>query len=127
MRDSWPRGNLVQKDHMIDAETRRRKIGIREIADEAHVSVATVSRVLNGNNRVDKSIQKAVLDAAAKLDVDLSQRNKTKALAFLLSNRAVLHAFHSRILTAAAAHCAVHGWDMVFLSFEYPSHVSWKE
>jgi DNA-binding LacI/PurR family transcriptional regulator len=103
------------------------KLGLREIASAANVSVATVSRVLNGNNRVDPAIQKAVLAAAAKLDIDLSQRNKTKALAFLLSNRAMLHAFHSRILIGAEAYCAAHGWDMVFLSFNYSPHVPWKE
>ncbi len=103
------------------------KIGLREIAAAAHVSVATVSRVLNGNNRVDPAIQKTVMDAAAKLDVDLSQRNKTKALAFLLSNRAPLHAFHSRVLTGAEAFCAAHGWDIIFLSYNYSPNVSWKE
>ncbi len=103
------------------------KIGLREIASVAHVSVATVSRVLNGNNRVDRNIQKTVLDAAAKLNVDLSQRNKTKALAFLLSNRAMLHAFHSRVLMGAEAYCAAHEWEIVFLSFNYSPHVHWKE
>lgn len=108
-------------------DPRKNKIGLREIAAEAKVSVATVSRVLNGNNRVDPSIREVVLDAAAKLNVDLSQRNKTKALAFLLSNRAMLHAFHSRILLGAEAYCAANGWDMVFLSFNYSPHVPWKE
>src|SRR5664279_876898 len=101
---------------MTNRDPKRGKIGLREIANAARVSTATVSRVLNGNSRVDRSIQRAVLDAAAKLDVDISQRNKTKALAFLLSNRAMLHAFHSRILAGAEAHCAAHGWDMLFLS-----------
>lgn len=108
-------------------DPRKNKIGLREIAAEANVSVATVSRVLNGNNRVDPSIREVVLDAAAKLNVDLSQRNKTKALAFLLSNRAMLHAFHSRILLGAEAYCAANGWDMVFLSYNYSPHVPWKE
>lgn len=108
-------------------DPRKNKIGLREIAAEANVSVATVSRVLNGNNRVDPAIREVVLDAAAKLNVDLSQRNKTKALAFLLSNRAMLHAFHSRILLGAEAYCAANGWDMVFLSFNYSPHVPWKE
>jgi DNA-binding LacI/PurR family transcriptional regulator len=103
------------------------KVGLREIAAAARVSVATVSRVLNGNNRVDPTIQKTVLDAAAKLDVNLSQRNKTKALAFLLCNRTMLHAFHSRILIGAEDCCAAHGWDMVFLSFNYSPHLPWKE
>jgi DNA-binding LacI/PurR family transcriptional regulator len=108
-------------------DPRKNKIGLREIATEANVSVATVSRVLNGNNRVDPAIRDMVLDAAAKLNVDLSQRNKTKALAFLLSNRAMLHAFHSRILLGAEAYCTANGWDMVFLSFNYSANVPWKE
>src|SRR6202521_5461208 len=103
------------------------KPGLREIAEAAQVSVATVSRVLNGNNRVDPTIQKAVMNAAAKLNVDLSQRNKTKALAFLLSNRAMLHAFHSRVLHGAEACCAAHGWDMLFLSFSYSPNAQWNE
>jgi DNA-binding LacI/PurR family transcriptional regulator len=96
------------------------KVGLREIAEAAKVSLATVSRVLNGNNRVDPAIQAAVLNAAAKFDLDLLHRNKAKTLAFLLSNRVMLHPFHSRILSGAEACCAVHGWDVVYLSFNYP-------
>ena len=103
------------------------RVGLREIAATAGVSVATVSRVLNGNNRVDPAIQAAVLDAAAQLKVDPSQRNKTKALAFLLCNRTMLHTFHARILAGAEEYCAAHGWDMVFLSYNYSPHLSWKE
>lgn len=103
------------------------KLGLREIASAAQVSVATVSRVLNGSNRVDASMQRSVLNAAARLGVDLSTRNKTKALAFVLSNRTVMHSFHSRILVGAEAYCAERGWDMVFLSFSYSRHLPWKE
>jgi DNA-binding LacI/PurR family transcriptional regulator len=103
------------------------KLGLREIASTANVSVATVSRVLNGNGRVSPEIQQLVLDAAAKLGFDPSQRNKTKALAFILSNRAMLHPFHSRILVGAEAYCAAHGWDIVFLRFDYSADVPWKE
>jgi DNA-binding LacI/PurR family transcriptional regulator len=103
------------------------KLGLKEIASEANVSIATVSRVLTGNSRVAAPIQKAVLNAAARLDIDLSRRNKTKALAFLLSNRAMLHSFHSRILLGAEESCAAHGWDMVFLSYNYSAQVPWKE
>ena len=60
--------------------------------------MATASRVLSGNTRWPRDIQKVVLDEARKLGIDPAQRNKTKALAFLLSNRAILHAFHSRIV-----------------------------
>jgi DNA-binding LacI/PurR family transcriptional regulator len=108
-------------------DSSKNKIGLREIAAESNVSVATVSRVLNGNSRVDSAIREVVLKAAARMNVDVSQRNKTKALAFLLSNRAVLHAFHSRILLGAEAYCAANGWDMVFLSYNYSSAVPWKD
>jgi len=107
--------------------SRNGKLGLREIAAAAHVSVATASRVLNGSIRVDPELQRNVLKVATRLGVDLSQRSKTKALAFLLSNRTVMHSFHSRILLGAEAHCAERGWDMVFLSYAYSRQVSWKE
>ena len=105
----------------------RNRIGLRDLAAIAGVSLATVSRVMNGNNRVDPEIQRKVFDAAAKLEVDFSQRNKAKALAFLFCNRTMLHAFHSRILIGAEEYCGEHGWDLIFLSFNYSPHVSWKE
>jgi DNA-binding LacI/PurR family transcriptional regulator len=55
-----------------------KKLGLREIAAEANVSVATVSPVLNGNSRVSPEIQKLVLNAAAKLDFDPSHAIKPK-------------------------------------------------
>jgi DNA-binding LacI/PurR family transcriptional regulator len=112
---------------MKSVDSQKNKTGLREIAATANVSISTVSRVLNGSTRVDPAIQKTVMDAASRLNVDLSQRNKTKALAFLLSNRAMLHAFHSRVLHGAEACCALHGWDMVFLSFNYPPNAHWSE
>ncbi len=112
---------------MKSIHSKKSKYGLREIASAAHVSVATASRVLNGNNRVDPALQKVVLDAAAKLGVDLSQRNRTKALAFLLSNRSMMHTFHYRILLGAEAYCSARGWDMVFLSFNYLPQIPWKE
>jgi DNA-binding LacI/PurR family transcriptional regulator len=108
-------------------ESRNGKLGLSEIASAAGVSVATVSRVLNGNTRVDQELQRSVLKAAKRLGVDLSQRDKAKALAFLLSNRTVMHSFHSRILLGAEAYCAERGWDIVFLSFGYSRHVPWRE
>ncbi len=112
---------------MKNLSPQKGKTGLREIASAAHVSITTVSRVLNGNSRVDPAIQKTVLDAAKKLDIDISQRNKAKALAFLLSNRAMHDAFHSRILNGAEAYCAAHGWDIVFLSFNYSPSIPWKD
>jgi DNA-binding LacI/PurR family transcriptional regulator len=112
---------------MKNVDSQKSKTGLREIASAAKVSISTVSRVLSGSTRVDPAIQKIVLDAAGKLNVDLSQRNKTKTLAFLLSNRAMLHAFHSRVLHGAEVCCAQHGWDMLYLSFNYPASAPWSE
>src|ERR1700744_5713498 len=106
---------------------KKKKLGLREIAAAANVSIATVSRVLNSNGRVDPAIQKLVHDAVAKLDIDPSQRNKSKALAFLLCNRTMLHPFHARILSGAEAYCTAHGWDLIFLSFHYQPQVPWKD
>jgi DNA-binding LacI/PurR family transcriptional regulator len=103
------------------------KTGLKEIAAAANVSIATVSRVLNGNGRVDPAIQRNVMNAAAELNVDFSLRNKTKALAFLLSNRPVLHEFHSQILHGAQTCCAAHGWDLIFLTFNYSPNAHWSE
>jgi DNA-binding LacI/PurR family transcriptional regulator len=122
----WSDDHLFIKERK-NVALKRQKPGLREIANAARVSMATVSRVLNGNSRVDPLIQQTVLDSAANLGIDLSQWNKTKSVAFVLSNRAMLHAFHSRILAAAEAHCAANGWDMVFLTYNYSPHVSWKE
>ncbi|MGA2850037.1 MAG: LacI family DNA-binding transcriptional regulator [Terracidiphilus sp.] len=112
---------------MTDKPSRRTKFGLQKIATAAGVSIATVSRVLNGNNTVDPAIRDAVLAAAAELEIDLLPRNKAKALAFLFSNRPMQHAFHSSILMGAEAYCAVHGWELIFQSTNYPPQVPGKE
>jgi DNA-binding LacI/PurR family transcriptional regulator len=68
-----------------------------------------------------------VLAAVSELDIDLSERSKTKALAFLLSNRPMQHAFHSNILLGAEAHCASRGWELIFQSSNYPLQASGRE
>jgi DNA-binding LacI/PurR family transcriptional regulator len=112
---------------MIDKPSKKSKLGLREIASAANVSIATVSRVLNNNNRVDPAMRKSVLAAAADLDIDFSQRNKTKALAFLLSNRAKQHAFHSSIILGAEAYCASRGWELILQSSSYPPQIAGSE
>lgn len=112
---------------MIDKPSKKSKLGLREIASAAQVSIATVSRVLNGNTRVDHDMRKNVLAAAADLDIDFSQRNKTKALVFLLSNRVKQHAFHSSVLLGAEAYCASRGWDLIVQSSNYPPQIAGSE
>jgi len=103
------------------------KLGLREIAMAAQVSMATASRVLNGRGRVGAEIQKAVLVEAKKLGIDPSQRYKSRTIAFLLSNRATIHAFHSRILSGVEAHCRMRGWEIVSLSYQYSWHTPSNE
>ena len=112
---------------MTDKDSKKSKLGLREIASAAQVSISTVSRVLNGSKSVDSAIRKSVLEAAAELDIDFSQRNKTKALAFLLSNRSMQHAFHSAILLGAEAYCASRNWELIFQSLSYPPQIPGKE
>ena len=126
-RGPAPGGNQAWCTCMKNTRVPKKKLVLRDIASAANVSPATVSRVLNGHSRVTPSVRETVLQAAAKLNFDPSQRNRTKALAFILSNRAMLHPYHSRILVGAEACCADHGWDIVFLSFNYSSKVPWKE
>lgn len=101
--------------------------GLREVAVAAGVSVATVYRVASGSVRVSQEIQERVRDAAQKAGIELSRRNKPNVLAFLLSNRDMLHPFHSRILVGAEAACTARGWDMIFQLFRYQANVPWKQ
>lgn len=103
------------------------KIGIEEVAREARVSMATVSRVANGSHSVTPQLRARVYKASVKLGYDLDGKNKSRIIAFILSNRAVLHPFHSAVLVGAEAYCAVHDYGLLFLPVRYPSDVPWKE
>jgi DNA-binding LacI/PurR family transcriptional regulator len=103
------------------------KIGLREIASAAGVSVSTASRVLNGNSRVDSALRQKVLDAVEKLDIDISLRDKAKTLVFIVSNRGMYDAFHSRVLLGAEESCVAHGWNILFMSFNYSPNTPWRE
>ncbi|WP_413735994.1 LacI family DNA-binding transcriptional regulator [Sodalis sp. RH21] len=101
--------------------------GLREIASAANVSIATVSRVLNGNDRVDPAMRKQVLEAAGKLKIDTAHPGKTGALVFLLSNRSMLPPFHASILAGVESYCAAHGWDLYYVSLAYPPNAPARE
>jgi DNA-binding LacI/PurR family transcriptional regulator len=103
------------------------KIGLRDIAAAAGVSVSTASRVLNGNSRVDSDLRQKVLNAVEKLNVDISLRDKAKTLLFIVSNRGMYDAFHSRVLLGAEEACVAHGWNILFMSFNYSPNTPWRE
>ena len=54
-------------------------IGIKEVAAEAGVSIATVSRALRGLHHVNPDTRKKILDAAEKLNYPIPQ-SSAKAL-----------------------------------------------
>jgi DNA-binding LacI/PurR family transcriptional regulator len=103
------------------------KLGLRQIAVAANVSLSTVSRVANGIASVDRAIQKCVREAAKNLGIDLNRRNKARTLVFLLSNRDVLHPFHAQVLVGAAACCEAQGWGMLFVLYRYSANLPRKE
>jgi DNA-binding LacI/PurR family transcriptional regulator len=57
--------------------------------------------------------------AAQRLNFDLEARKSSRIIAFLLSNRGVLHPFHSSILMGAEAYCAEHDYGLLFLPLRY--------
>jgi DNA-binding LacI/PurR family transcriptional regulator len=100
---------------------------LRQLAQKAGVSLATVSRIVNGSARVGSEFQQRVRAAAQDLGIDLHQAIRSRTIAFVLSNREMLHSFHSKILVGAQNQCASRGWDMLFLCFQYPPDLSWKD
>ncbi|MGH9450720.1 MAG: LacI family DNA-binding transcriptional regulator [Terriglobia bacterium] len=100
---------------------------LRQLAETAGVSLATVSRIVNGSARVGPELHNRVREAARELGIDLHQANRSRSVAFVLSNREMLHSFHSRILVGAQNQCAFRGWDMLFMSFSYAAGVPAKD
>ncbi len=103
------------------------KLRVQELATQANVSVATVSRILNGSARVSQELQARVRKAALELGINLQDTTRSRTVAFVLGNRHMLHLFHSRVLAGAQDYCTAHGWDAIFLSFNYQPGVPWKE
>lgn len=109
-----------------NAKLRMQKTTLGQIAKQAGVSLATVSRVVNGRNGVSIELRERVLRVASKFDVNLEERKNSRILAFLLSNRDVLHPFHSSILAGAEAYCAEQEYGLLFLSLHYLQTTPWQ-
>jgi len=95
------------------------KVTLADVAREAQVSAATVSRLMRGGARVNAATRQRIEDAANRLNFDLEARKTSRIIAFLLSNRGVLHPFHSSILMGAEAYCAEHDYGLLFLPLQY--------
>jgi DNA-binding LacI/PurR family transcriptional regulator len=101
-------------------ESREQKVTLDRVAEYAEVSVATVSRVARGMNGVSRELRERVFHAASRLGVNLEERASSKAVAFLLSNREVLHSIHSEVLLGVEACCASRDYGVLFLTIRYP-------
>ncbi len=100
---------------------------MQDIARAAGLSNATVSRVLNGSERVRANLHERVIKTALKLGFEVERRNDSRIIAFLLSNRAVLHPFHSAVLVGAEAHCAANDFGVLFLPLQYSPKLPWDQ
>jgi DNA-binding LacI/PurR family transcriptional regulator len=103
-----------------------RKTRIHEVAKEGGVSIATVSRVMNGSDSVTPELRERVMKAARKLNYNVEGKNKARIIAFILGNRAVFNSFHASVLVGAEAYCAAHDYGLLFLPLQYPSNISWQ-
>ncbi len=99
---------------------------LADVARAAEVSLATVSRVASGAAYVDPLIQERVREAAARLGFDL-ERKRPRVITLLLSNREILHPYHSHILSGAEAYCAANNYRILFLTLRYDAATPWRE
>jgi len=76
---------------------------------------------------VSPAIAERVKHVARKLGVDLQRKSKAKVIGFILSNREMLHPFHSHLLAGAEAYCAECEYSILFLPIRYGSKVPRQE
>jgi DNA-binding LacI/PurR family transcriptional regulator len=104
-----------------------RRVKLIDVARAANVSASTVSRLMRGRSGVAPGMRDRIIKAAVKLGFDLEAGKKSRIIAFLLSNRSVLHPFHSAVLMGAEAYAAEHDYGVLFLRVHYSSRVPWRE
>jgi len=111
---------------MAKKAKRTRKTRIEDVANAAGVSLATVSRVTTGSDRVSSELRARVLKAASELNFELNGKGKAKIVAFILANRDVFNPFHAAVLVGAEAYCASRDCGLLFLSMHYGNNVPWQ-
>jgi DNA-binding LacI/PurR family transcriptional regulator len=123
-----PTGDLMADERrsiivqIIETSGRAR---VRDLAQRFSTSSVTIRNDFNELQKRGLLVRSH--GGAAKPDPALPQRNETRALAFLLCNRGMLHNFHSRIFSGAEEYCAERGWDIFLVSCSYSPHIPWKE
>lgn len=98
---------------------------IKDVAQRAGVSTATVSRVLNHSGTVDAVTARAVLAAVSALGYrrnvhwERLSRRRSQTLCFVLGNRTAPNSMHVRLLMACERACREAGYDLVFATLHY--------
>jgi DNA-binding LacI/PurR family transcriptional regulator len=103
-----------------------KRVTVHDVARSAGVSASTVSRVARGAARVSPEIVARVREAAQSLGFERISGNTSRIVTFLLSNREMMHYFHSRVLAGAQSYLAARDYDVLHFSFRYQAGVSWK-
>ncbi len=100
-------------------------VSIKTIAEECGVSIATVSKALNGHSDVGAATKKHVLDTAKRLGYTPNAQaralktNKTFNIGVLLNDKAgngLTHPFFSAVLDSFRVGCATYGYDIVLIN-----------
>lgn len=104
-----------------------KKIRIEDIARQASVSLATVSRVIHSRDKVSAEVRARVEDAAKKLGVELHGRARRRILGYLFCNADLLHPFQTRVLIGAEDYCSSHGYCLLILRMQYSAHSHWRD
>jgi DNA-binding LacI/PurR family transcriptional regulator len=102
------------------------KTNIQDVAKLAGVSLATVSRVATGSDRVSPELRARVLKAASELKLELNGKGKPRIVAFILANRELFNPFHAGVMVGAEAYCATRDCGLLFLPIHYGSNVPWQ-
>jgi LacI family transcriptional regulator len=105
----------------------RDKSTLQAVAKLAKVSPATVSRLINRSAGVSPSLEARIRAAAARLHFDLNSKRSSRLIAYILSNRSLLHPFHLQVLVAAEAHCAAQDYNLVFFPLHYSPAQPWSK
>lgn len=98
---------------------------IKDVAKEAGVGIATVSRVLNGSGYFDEATARAVRDAVVRLDYKRNihwsrlAKQSSETACFLLGNRQSMNSMQMKVLMASERAFNAAGYDLVFTDIHY--------
>lgn len=88
----------------------------RTSASQAGEGIGSLSSVLPDEVPGDTNPKPGAPDVPP---VPARKTQRTRIIAFLLSNRPVLHPFHSAVLMGAETYCSEHDYAVLFLPFQY--------